>query len=181
MVLDKDKYIEKAENLLAQPAYRDPTNKLETQLILKLRRIRRQTNMDEGMYKTMYPTGWIPAKFNGLPKIHTMGTPLRPIVSSQSSVTYGMAKVLIKVLKPLVGKSSHHTQSTREFVNRVKGVTLLLGECLCSYDVSILFTSVPIDTALNIIKDSLEKDDTLDDRLVLSVQNIFEILGLLSA
>ena len=31
------------------------------------------------------------------------GTPLRPIESSRGSVTYGVAKVLAKVLKPLVG------------------------------------------------------------------------------
>ena len=46
-----------------------------------------------------------------------------------------------------------------------------------SYDVTTLFTSVPIDPALNIIKDLLEKDDNLSNRTVLSVQNIIELLG----
>ena len=46
-----------------------------------------------------------------------------------------------------------------------------------SYDVTALFTSVPIDPALNIIKDLLEKDDNLSNRTVLSVQNIIELLG----
>ena len=109
VMLDKDTYIEKAENLLPQPAYKttdgDPTNKLKAQLILKLRRIKRETNMDEGMYKTMYPTSCISPKFDGLPKIHKTCTPHRPIISSQGSVTCGVAKVLTKVLKPLVGKS----------------------------------------------------------------------------
>ena len=99
------------------------------------------------------------------------------IVSSQGSVTYGVVKVLTRVLKPLGFKSCHYIQSTRGFVNRVKGVTLLPGECLCSYNVSALFTSVLIDQALNIIKDLLEKDDTLWDRSVLSEQNIIELLG----
>ena len=62
-------------------------------------------------------------------------------------------------------------------VNRFKGVTLLPGESLCSYNVSALFPLAPIDPALNIIKDLLEKDDTLWDRTVLSVQNIIELLG----
>ena len=47
---------------------------------------------------------------------------------------------------------------------------------MSSYDVTALFTSVPINLALNIIKDLLEKDDTLQDRTVLSVQNIIELL-----
>ena len=43
--------------------------------------------------------------------------------------------------------------------------------------ISALFTSVPIDPALNIIKELLEQDTTLQDRTVLSVQNIIELLG----
>ena len=59
------------------------------------------------MYQAMYPTGCVP-KFYGLPKIHKTGIPLRPIVCSMGSVTYGVTKVLAKVLKPLVGKSAHN-------------------------------------------------------------------------
>ena len=89
-------------------------------------------------------------KFYGLPKVHKIGNPLRPIVSSRGSVTYEVAKVISKVLKPLVGNSPHHVQSTGNFVSKAKGLTLQLGECLASYDVTSLFTSVPIDPALNI-------------------------------
>ena len=53
----------------------------------------------------MYPSGYMPPKFYGLSKINKTGTPLRPIISSRSSVTYGVAKVLNNVLKPLVSKS----------------------------------------------------------------------------
>ena len=116
-------------------------------------------------------------KFYGLPKIDKTGTLLRPIVSSRGSVTYGVAKGLTRVLNPLIGKLPHHIQSTRDFINRVREVTLLPGECLNSYDVSALFTSIPIYPALNIIKDLLEQDDTLQDKSVLSVQNIIELLG----
>ena len=133
--------------------------------------------MDEGMYKVMYPTGCVPPKFYGLPQIHKTGILLRPIVSSRGSITYGVAKAISKVLNPLVGKSPHHIQSMGDFVSKAKGLTLQQGECLTSYDVTSLFTSVPIDPALNIIKDLLEKDEKLNDRTVLSVQNILELLG----
>ena len=109
VVIDKEDYLQKADYLLVQLAYRtidrDPTSKLKDKLITTLRRIKRDTNMDEGMYKTMYPTGCNPPKFYGLPIFHKTGTPLRPIVYSRGSVTYGVAKVPSKVLKPLVGKS----------------------------------------------------------------------------
>ena len=105
-------------------------------------------------------------------QIHKPDTPLRPIVSSCGSVTYGVAKELTKILKPLVGKSPHHINSTQDFVEQIKHITLAPGECLSLYDVSVLFTSVPVDPALRVIKDLLEKDPTLKDRTVLPVEDI---------
>ena len=59
-VMDRKEYQDKVEGLLATSTCRtistDPTKKLNPQLIQKLRRIKRETNMDEGMYRTMYPT-----------------------------------------------------------------------------------------------------------------------------
>ena len=106
-------------------------------------------------------------KFYGLPKIHKPDTPLRPIVSSHGSVTYGVAKVLAKIFKPLVGVSCHHVHSAQDFTEQANKVTLMPGECLSSYDVTALFTSVQVDPSLGIIKDLLEKDSTLKERTVL--------------
>ena len=115
-------------------------------------------------------------QFYDLPKIHKPDTPLRPIVSSCGSVTYGVAKEPAKILKPLVGKSPHHINSTQHFVEQVKHITLAPGECLSSYDVSALFTSVPVDPALTIIMDLLVKDHTLKERTILAVSDIILLL-----
>ena len=103
--------------------------------------------------------------------------PPRPIVSSRGSVTYGVAKVLAKILKPLEGKSPHNVYSTKDFVQRVSKVTLQPGECLCSYGVTALFTSIPVDPALNIIHSLLEQETSLCDRTVLPVQTIVQLLA----
>ena len=47
----------------------------------------------------------------------------------------------------------------------------------CSDDVTVLFPSVPVDPALNIIQGLLKKDTSLDNRTVLQVQNIIQLLG----
>ena len=75
------------------------------------------------------------------------------------------------ILKPLVGKSPHPINSTHDFVEQVKHINLAPGECLSSYGVSALFTSVPVDPALKVIKDLLEKDPTLKERTVLPVED----------
>ena len=87
-----------------------------------------------------------------------------------------MAKELAKILKPLVGKSPHHINSTQDFVEQVKHITLAPGKCISSYDLSALFTSVPVGPALNIIRDLLDKDHTLKERTVLAVNDIILLL-----
>ena len=87
-----------------------------------------------------------------------------------------MAKELSKILKPLIGTSPQHINSTKDFVEQVKSVIFLPGECLSSYDVSVLFTSVPVDPALGIIKDLLEKGPILKERTVMSVEYMVLLL-----
>ena len=98
-------------------------------------------------------------------------------MSSCGLVTYGAVKELTQILNPLVGKSSHHINRTQDFVELVKNVTLLPGECHSFYDVTALFTSVPVDSTLVIIKDLLEKDPTCKERTVMSVGDIALLLN----
>ena len=154
----------------------DPTNTIKNKLINILKRVKNQTGLDNSTYKAMYPTGCVSPKFYGLPKIHKPDTPLGPILSSCGTVTYGVAKKLSKILKPFVGESLHHINSTHDFVEQIKQITLSPGECLSSYDVSALFTSVPVDPGLGDIKDLLEKDPILKDRTVFTVNDIILLL-----
>ena len=98
VVLDKDEYIRKAEELLKEKTYKiiptDPTNRQKNRLIQILMKIKEEGGMSETTYKKVYPAGAGIPKFYGLPKIHKAGVPLRPIVSSRGSVSYNTAKEL---------------------------------------------------------------------------------------
>ena len=50
------------------------------------------------------------------------------------------------------------------------------GQRLLSYDIKALFTSVPVDKALQVITSKLEEADTLPERSALSVQQLTELL-----
>ena len=52
------------------------------------------------------------------------------------------------------------------------------GETMVSFDVSPLFTNVPIGEATDIIRDRLEEDDSLEDRTPLSPHRVAELLQL---
>ena len=122
VIMDRQDYINKANQLLMQNTYRsiakDPTSSIKNKLNYILKRVKNQTGLDSNTYKSMYPTGCVPPKFYCLHKIHKPDTPLMPIVSSCGSVTFGVAKELAKILKPLVGKSPHHITSTQDLWNK---------------------------------------------------------------
>ena len=180
VVLNKEDYIKKAKHLLNQPTYKkmseDPTSKQKARLIKLLKNIKAEGGISEEKYKKMYPTGAGAPKFYGLPKIHKQDTPLRPIVSCRGTVSYNTAKELARILKPLVGMSTHHLQNTKEFIQQLKEVKLQQDETIISYDVKALFTSVPIQPVLNIIKNKLENDQQLQQRTSMSVSQITSLL-----
>ena len=109
VVMDKEEYIKKSEELLSQASYKvlpsDPTTKHKNKLISLLKTIKAERGINDTTYRRLYPTGAGSLKYYGLPKVHKEGVPLRPIISSMGSVTYETAKELARILKPLVGRS----------------------------------------------------------------------------
>ena len=134
--------------------------------------------MQDNIYKKMYPTGASPPKFLlAYPKFIRKTSPIRPIVSSIGSVAYGVAKVLADIIKPLIGCSEHHVQNSQKFAEEKKGMKLEKGECITSYDVVALFTSIPIPSALEVMKKKLEQDTELQKRTIMPVDTILELLA----
>ena len=180
VIMEKNEYIKKAEELLNTDTYKkipeDPTNKQKNRLINILKNIKTEGGLNEETYRRLYPTGAVSSKFYGLSKVHKPGIPLRPIVSSTGTATYKTAKELARILKPLVGSSIHHVQNTRDFVEQIKDTRLKQGECIISYDVAALFTSVPIQPVINIIKQKLANDTELQQRTSMSISHITTLL-----
>ena len=87
------------------------------------------------------------------------------------------SKMLARILKPLVGSSPHHhIKNTGDFIQQIKQVKLQADEIITSYDVSALFTSVPIEAATKIIKRKLEQDQQLHLRTTMKVEHITSLL-----
>ena len=141
-----------------------------------MKSIKSKEGISEELYKRLYPTGAGSPKFYGLPKIHKPGMSLRPIVSSIGVVTYQTSKEVARILKPPVGKSEHHVKNTQDFIESIKGIHLGEDQCMVSYDVKALFTSVPTTKACIIIKQRLEEDTELNQRTLLSIDNIISLL-----
>ena len=134
VIMNTEEYIKKAEDLLEHHTYRpiafNPPMRLKNKLITLLKSIKAKGGMKEEVYKRLYPTGAGSPKFYGLPQIHKVGMPLRPIVSHIGAVTYVTSKGLARILKPLVGESPHHMQNAQDFIQQIKGIHLNPGQCM---------------------------------------------------
>ena len=85
-------------------------------------------------------------------------------------------KELARILKPLVGRSPYDVNNTRDFVQHTRCIQLQPDECIMSYDELALFTSVPIESALNIIKKYLKEDKELQQRTSMTFSHIICLL-----
>ena len=79
-------------------------------------------------------------------------------------------------MKPLAGRTIYSVHNTQDFAEQMKTTKLVPDECIISYDVKALFTSVPIEPVIKIIKQHLENDKELHQRTSVSVQHITMLL-----
>ena len=88
-------------------------------------------------------------------------------------------KFIIKplIVKPPMGSSQHHVHNSKQFADEIKEIKLEERECITSYDVTVLFTSIPVPSALDIIRGKLEHDADLPTRTNMSADTILELSG----
>ena len=153
LISDKKKFKEVKE---------DPTKSKERSLQNYLRVLRKDGFFDQQDYVKLYPNGTSPARIYGTPKMHkfkeTDDFPkLRPIVSSIGTFNYNLAKYLCTLLSPLV-PNKHSCKDTFTFVNELKQ-TNLSGKYFVSYDVTSLFTNIPLKETINLAVDLILNSD----------------------
>jgi hypothetical protein len=88
----------------------------------------------------------------GLPKIHKDGVPLRPTVSNIGAPTYQLAKHLSGLLNQLTGKTAHHVKNSFNFIEILKSLQIKPDDLMVSFDVVSLFTKVPVEESLILLK-----------------------------
>ena len=96
------------------------------------------------------------AYFYGIPKLHKPNIPLRPIISSSGTVTRRLAGWLASLLTPYLGKfSTAHLRNSLDFKNRLEEFCItndISDVKMVSFDVTALFTSMPLDVTLAFIE-----------------------------
>lgn len=163
VVLNTEDYTAKISALLSdENTYRkvnfDPTART-------MRKVTTILSKHRGMLPSFHlkPSCPQPPKIYGLPKIHKEGAPLRPVVSQISSPTYDLAKYMAKKLSPLIGRTTSFVRDSSHFVEIIKDLRVEDTEVLVSFDVESLFTNVPVEECLSVIKDLLVQNEMYDE------------------
>ena len=93
-------------------------------------------------------------------------------------MTYRLAKGLARILTPLSGQTKYTIMNSTKFMEWLREDCTGPEELMVSYYVTSLFTQVPIDEALKVVKARLTKDPTLVDRTSIPVPQLVELIAL---
>ena len=94
-----------------------------------------------------------PARLYGTAKVHKTTIPLRPVLSMPGSVYHPIANVVTDWMK-VVPECQINT-STKSVADSLKEVKLEEDEVIVSFDVSSLYTNVPVQEAIDTVADLL--------------------------
>ena len=92
---------------------------------------------------------------------------------------YEVWKYIAEILTPYGKQKEQHTNNSKSFSTFICQQTIEPDEIMVSFDVTSLYTTIPIDQALLIIEDLLQHDDKLADRTPLTPNQILDLLSIL--
>jgi hypothetical protein len=155
VVIDKTDYFQKAYELINDTTKfkklkNENTLKIENKLNRILINLKKHGHISEDTYKHLRSSGSTPGLFYGLPKIHKPSVPLRPIISGVGTPCHKMASYLAKYLSPLAISNST-LKDTFDFTNSLLNMDSNQCRFMVSFDVTSLFTCVPLNEVIDLI------------------------------
>ena len=175
VIVDKDTYIKRMENLLSdQRKFEKVTLKNDAFLNFVVNQEKRidtifknlvdSNSMSKEMRKFVKPVETRPGIMYGNCKVHKQQVdgcpPFRPILSALKTPTYNLAKFLVPILNPLT-KNEYTVKDSFQFAEEIceQDPTLTMG----SLDVDSLFTNIPLNETIDIcINQLFENTDTVE-------------------
>ena len=138
----------------------DNTAKIESRIQRRLLRLKKDNLISQDVYDAIRPTGSQRPRMYGLPKTHKKDVPLRPILSMTGSAQHHLAKWLTSILNPVLQQFSVNcVPDSFTFVKEVNNFTFSSSSVfLCSFDISSLFTNVPLAETIQICAETLYND-----------------------
>ena len=162
-VMKREDYESKLDNIINLPQFekitstrknaKHPVLKEEERIITTLKRLHEEDNISAELFDKLKPRGSQPARLYGLAKVHKAAVPVRPVLSMPGSA-YHKVGIQIADWLSVVDECKINT-STKEISESLNTIHLEDDEELVSFDVSSLYTNVPVMEAINVCADLL--------------------------
>ncbi len=157
-IMKKEVYHQKLDKIINLPQFekvpvgrknaKHPVLKEEERVNDVLKGLREEGKVSNGLYYKLKAKGSQPARLYGLAKVHKDDTPVRPVLSMPGSTYH---KIGVQVAEWLsVVKECQINSSTQKISEMLNNVQLADDEELISFDVSSLYTNVPVKEAIEV-------------------------------
>lgn len=157
VIIHKDTYIEKMNKLVDTTDDYIPIPNIDLDLVEGIvNKFVEQLITSGSIAKVDKHKYWdsctIPSQIYGLIKVHKKDYPVRPIVSSCGSSGFKLANFFTDILTETFNEMGHHVKNTPHVIEKVRNVTIDKDDILISFDVVSMFTNIPIDHMITLIK-----------------------------
>ena len=157
-VMKKKTYFSKMDKIIDLPQFekvtkdrsnaKNPILKEEERVTKILLDLKNKEKISENLYNQLKPRGSQPARLYGLAKVHKSDTPMRPVLSMPGSAYHEVAKTVANWLSYV--PECQINCSSKSVCDTIKDITLEDSKRLISFDVTSLYTNVPVKEAIQI-------------------------------
>ena len=162
-IMSVDTYQEKMDTILNLPQFeklvitrknaKNPIIKEQERVTAVLKEMKDDKRISDTLYEKLRPVGSQPARLYGLAKVHKANTPMRPVLSMPGSAYAKIGKQVALWLSKV--PECNINASTQLISDAIKNLTLPNTDELISFDVSSLYTNVPVMESINTCADLL--------------------------
>ena len=125
--------------------------------------------LPEDIATSLSPKSLRLAHLYGLPKTHKAKLSMTPILSVTGTCNFNLAKWLDKNLAPL-SVNEYTITDVFEFADEIRSIPMIDEDILVSYDVTALFTDVPLSETINILVDKAFTDNWFNQTYDLNLE-----------
>ncbi|XP_072400958.1 uncharacterized protein [Diabrotica undecimpunctata] len=176
VILDRDSYDNKVSSFLDENHFTLIPTDPSKRFISKLKdHVKNHSEFLSNLPGFFLPGNPLISRLYGLPKIHKVGIPIRPVVSFINTSVSILSKFILNTLKNLFNFTPQFTViNSYQLVDKLQLITLNPDITMLSFDVSNLFTSVPKLEILSLVKTFLV-NKSIQSNVISSILDIIEL------
>ena len=109
-------------------------------------------------------------------KVHKKNFPGRAYFSQIDDPSYKICQELTKILNPIDEKGESFIRDTYHFKEMINNLGVQEEDLIGSLDIVGMFPNIPIKKTLEVVREELDKDETLHLRTEWKVDDIMKLL-----